>query len=207
MPALLSTGTRPRVAVHARIWEPRRVEDADGSFRTIGIPWSPSLLTESGLTVTTVTDAAQLWPGVWSTGTIPNRTHHQPLPRLQRNTAGGWQSDAFPDEQALVLTTEAGLVVCTGCAHAGVVNTILAAQQATGIAQIHALIGGLHLHDCSPEQVGQLADALRSFGIEHLLVNHCTGETACRILQQRLGPNVAWAGAGYRLELPPLIAG
>jgi 7,8-dihydropterin-6-yl-methyl-4-(beta-D-ribofuranosyl)aminobenzene 5'-phosphate synthase len=205
VPAALATGARPQVAVHARIWDARRAVDADGAIRSIGIPWSPQVLTDAGVAVTTVTTATELLPGVWSTGTIPNCMSHTPLRRMQRAVAGGWAVDTFPDEQALVLITEYGLVVCTGCCHAGLVNTLLAAQLATGIPQIYAVVGGLHLHASTPEEIAAVAQTLRPFGIAHLWVSHCTGEAAYKHLQACLGPCVQWAGAGERITLPPLL--
>jgi len=205
VPAVLAAGARPRVAMHARIWEPRRSTSADGGVRSIGIPWPRHLLTEAGVSVTDVTLATALLPGVWSTGSIANVMRHQPLARLQRQVDDQWSIDSFPDEQALVLQTTAGLVVCTGCCHAGLVNTLLAAQYVTGVPQIYAIIGGLHLHESSPEEVIAVADAVRPFRPSHLWVSHCTGDAAYHLLRERLGPSVAWAGAGDRLELPALV--
>lgn len=204
VPAVLATGARPRVALHAQAWDARRALDVDGATRSIGIPWSAQLLTDAGVAVTTVSTAAELLPGVWTTGSIPNCMSHSPTARLQRATAEGWATDTFPDEQALVLTTDAGLVVCTGCCHAGVINTLLAAQAATGVPRVYAVVGGLHLHESAPEEIVAVSEALRPFGLAQLWVSHCTGQAAYQVLRERLGVCVQWAGAGARLALPPL---
>jgi len=206
VPAVLAAGARPQVAVQGRIWEPRRAVSDDGTSRPIGIPWSPQLLTDAGLAVTTLTMATALLPGVWSTGSIPNLMRHRPLARLQRQVAGDWVTDLFPDEQALVLTTDLGLVICTGCCHAGLVNTLLAAQYVTDVPQIYAVIGGLHLRESSPDDITAVAEALRPFRISHLWVSHCTGTHAYQLLRERLGPCIEWAGAGDRLTLPALVS-
>jgi 7,8-dihydropterin-6-yl-methyl-4-(beta-D-ribofuranosyl)aminobenzene 5'-phosphate synthase len=49
------------------------------------------------------------------------------------------------DQAILVNVSDKGLVILTGCGHAGVVNTINYAKKITGINRIHAVIGGFHL--------------------------------------------------------------
>lgn len=206
VPAVLSGGIRPRVVVHPRAWETRRSLRQGETPRDVGIPWPRELLTTSGLAVQEAATAVELLPGVWSTGTISNLTGHRTSPELQRARAGGWEPDMFPDEQALILRTVEGLVVVTGCCHTGVVNTLRMAQQVTGTDTIYALVGGLHLHRAPTADVAALAGSLAAFGIPHLWVNHCTGSDAFTVLRKRLGPCVAWAGTGFRAELPPLLA-
>lgn len=92
--AVLAAGARPQVAMHARIGEPRRAVSTDGMSRSIGLPWSPHLLADAGLSVTTVTTATSLLPGVWSTGSIPNVMQHRPLARLQRQVGDNWIDQA-----------------------------------------------------------------------------------------------------------------
>lgn len=205
VPAVLATGAHPKVAVQESIWDSRRAVESDGTSRAIGIPWQRQVLTGHGVQVKTSSRTRQLLPGVWSTGVIANCTGHQPIPRLQRLTPDGWVTDTFPDEQALVMVTEAGLVVCTGCCHAGLVNTLLAAQRATGIPQVYAIIGGLHLHASTPQEVTAVADALQPFCISHLWASHCTGEPAISLLHRRLGACVQLTSVGERREIPPLV--
>jgi 7,8-dihydropterin-6-yl-methyl-4-(beta-D-ribofuranosyl)aminobenzene 5'-phosphate synthase len=203
VPALLATGVRPTVVLHAEAFAARRSLREGEPPRSIGIPWAPSLLHDCSQI--TVTKPTLLLPGVYSSGSIPNYTGQAPNPCLQREMASGWNADPFTDEQAIVLTTTDGLVVITGCCHAGVVNTLLAAQAATGIACVHALVGGLHLHHQQPEAIRQLADALRPFDLQHLLLSHCTGPLACEILREELGEGVRWAGTGFTVDFPELV--
>ncbi len=68
---------------------------------------------------------------------------------------------SVPDDQALVIDTVEGLVIITGCGHAGVINTIRAAEAMFPGRPIHALIGGLHLYEHTP-----------SFGVGDSLVDY-----------------------------------
>jgi len=205
VPALLMAGAQPTVVVHPAAWAPRQGRRHGQPPRDIGIPWPAALLAEHAVSCISSEGPVEMTPGIWSTGSIPNITGASPLPSLWRAGEDGWAPDTFPDEQALVLQTTQGLVIITGCCHAGVMNTLMAAQRLTGTPAIYALIGGLHLHAESDDAVAGLAGSLWHMNVQRLLINHCTGEAAYAILRKRLGPRVEWAGTGYRTELPPLV--
>jgi len=205
VPALLETGVTPRVTVHPHAWEDRLACPKNAPPRAIGIPWSQRLLDDQHIRWQPATVARALAPGIWSTGSIPNFIGLPASPFFQRKCADYWHTDRFPDEQSLVLVTAQGLVVITGCCHAGILNTLLTAQLITGIPQIHAVIGGLHLHDWEERAIAGLAADLQAFHLRHLWVNHCTGPRAFEILREEIGEGVSWAGTGTRIELPSLM--
>lgn len=205
VPALLAAGARPTVVVHPAAWVPRQGWHDGQPPRDIGIPWRASLLEEQAVSRMSSAHPCRLAPGLWSTGSISNFMGVLPSPSLRRLCEGRWEPDTFPDEQALVMETTCGLVVITGCCHAGIMNTLMAAQLLTGIPTVYALVGGLHLHAASEDAVTALADSLKHMNVQRLLINHCTGEAAYAILRDRLGQRVEWAGTGYRTELPPLV--
>lgn len=207
IPALLATGFTPRITVHPHAWEDRITCPQNAPPRSIGIPWSQELLDAKHVTWQPASVARALSPGMWSTGSIPNYMGLPASPFFQRKRGDYWRTDRFTDEQSLVLTTEWGLVVITGCCHAGVMNTLLTAQLVTGIPQIYAVIGGLHLHDWEERAVVELAADLQAFNIQHLWVNHCTGQRAFEILHKEVGEGVTWAGTGTHIELPALFTG
>ena len=82
------------------------------------------------------------------------------------------------DDQALFFDTRDGVVVMLGCAHAGVVNTLLHIRQLTHHRPIHAVLGGMHLLLASPERMARTVEALRDLGIARLGPAHCTGVAA-----------------------------
>jgi 7,8-dihydropterin-6-yl-methyl-4-(beta-D-ribofuranosyl)aminobenzene 5'-phosphate synthase len=72
-----------------------------------------------------------------------------------------------------------GLVVLTGCGHAGVVNITRCAQQLTGEDRVHALIGGFHLQGPGfDEVINPTVDALTRLAPDALVPSHCTGRKA-----------------------------
>jgi 7,8-dihydropterin-6-yl-methyl-4-(beta-D-ribofuranosyl)aminobenzene 5'-phosphate synthase len=129
--------------------------------------------------------AAELLPGVWVTGPVPRRFPERNWnPAIRIVTPGGVVPDSVPEEMSLVIRTEKGLVVLTGCGHAGVVNTAEYARDIAGPGPVYAVVGGLHLFAAKDEALAWTADKLRAAGLVDLLGAHCTGiETVFRIRQ------------------------
>jgi 7,8-dihydropterin-6-yl-methyl-4-(beta-D-ribofuranosyl)aminobenzene 5'-phosphate synthase len=70
-----------------------------------------------------------------------------------------------------------GLVVIGSCSHRGIVNTVRAAQAATGVERIHAIVGGFHLvPPQTPAQALETLALMRALKPDYILPGHCTGE-------------------------------
>jgi len=152
---------------------------------------------ETGGAFVVHTKPVQLYPGVWLTGPVPRKYPERNWSgQGQVTTPAGVVEDNLPEDMALVVDTEQGLVVLAGCGHAGVVNTIDHARTVVRPARVHALIGGLHLFAAKEETLGWTAEKLRGFGVNHLIGAHCTGiETVFR-LRTELGLDRARAVVG-----------
>ena len=86
-----------------------------------------------------------------------------------------------------MLDTTQGLVVITGCGHAGIVNIVTFAGKHFANRPIYGIIGGLHLFAATDEVVDWTASKLRAFHVSNLLAAHCTGVEATHRLRQELG--------------------
>jgi 7,8-dihydropterin-6-yl-methyl-4-(beta-D-ribofuranosyl)aminobenzene 5'-phosphate synthase len=130
----------------------------------------------------------QLIPGLWLTGPVP-RLH------AERNWSGkgqvqgpaGFVEDTIPEDQSLVADTPRGLVLLSGCGHAGIVNTVDYARKVVRPAPLHAAIGGFHLFAATDDQLEWTAQKLRASGLENLIGAHCTGIEAVYRLRERTG--------------------
>ena len=78
-------------------------------------------------------------------GPIPRQTVYEDTGGPFFLDTGGHRPDPIDDDLALWIDTPTGLVVCVGCAHAGLVNTLLHVQRLTGGRRVRAVIGGFHL--------------------------------------------------------------
>ena len=117
---------------------------------------------------------------------------------------GSLVEDTIPEDMSMVIDTDRGLVVLTGCGHAGVINIVEYARAITRAAPVHALIGGLHLFQLDDEHLKWTAGKLREFGVQNFLGAHCTGiEATYRIREwcglSRRSAAVAAVGGGFTL--------
>lgn len=130
----------------------------------------------------------ELLPGVWFTGPVPRPHQERYWPRglfLQGPT--GVVEDTIPEDASIVIDTKDGLIVITGCGHAGIINTAEYARMFVRRAPIHAVVGGLHLFAATDGQLAWTATKLREFGVSYLLGAHCTGIEATYRLRQLVG--------------------
>ncbi len=83
--------------------------------------------------------------------------------------------DALEDDQALILRLRNAPVVVMGCAHSGIVNTLLYAVELAGTNRFPLVIGGTHLIDADEMRLQSTLEALREFEIMKISLCHCTG--------------------------------
>jgi len=98
-------------------------------------------------------------------------------------------------EQGLVIKTEDGGVLITGCGHPGIVEMVSVARENLGI-EVHAVIGGFHLLRSSDEQVKKIAAELQKMGVKQLCPTHCTGDDAIALLKESFGEGYISGGTG-----------
>jgi 7,8-dihydropterin-6-yl-methyl-4-(beta-D-ribofuranosyl)aminobenzene 5'-phosphate synthase len=130
----------------------------------------------------------RLAPGVWMTGPVP-RVHPERNWSVSTmlQTPTGPVEDNVPEDSSIVVQTAQGLVLVSGCGHAGIVNTVEYAQKAVQPAPVHAAIGGFHLFAASDETLAWTAGKLKEARLAYFLGAHCTGIEAVFRLRQALG--------------------
>ncbi len=84
--------------------------------------------------------------------------------------------DTFQGEHATAYhVRDRGLVVITSCGHAGVINSVRQAQKASGVSQVHAIVGGFHLAPAPDEIVAKTVEAFKAIDPDYIIPMHCTG--------------------------------
>ncbi|TFV34154.1 MBL fold metallo-hydrolase [Streptomyces sp. T1317-0309] len=185
----LGTSRMP-MTIHPYAWTRRRIQDVHSTFDMPTL--SKKALTGEGFEVIERTQPSLLVDrSVLITGEVDRTTdfeHGMPAPH-QAWHGDGWQHDPHViDDQALVVHLKGrGLVVLTGCGHAGVINIVRHAQRLTGVAALHALLGGFHLSGPAFEPVIAPTVAALSDIAPHLIApGHCTGWRAQHALAAAL---------------------
>ncbi|MCK9231012.1 MAG: MBL fold metallo-hydrolase [Syntrophales bacterium] len=142
----------------------------------------------------------ELFSRIGITGTIPRDTYFEDAGGPFYLDPDGRRPDPVEDDMALWIRTGEGIVLCVGCAHAGLVNTVNHVQRTSNDGRIRAIIGGFHLVNASPHRLEQTVAALRSLNPDMIMPCHCTGEAAFTFLRDALGDSVREGGAGTYVE-------
>ncbi len=130
-----------------------------------------------GVKVVELKTPTEIIPGAYSTGHIERVTSYEKVPASQQIKRGEKiESDTFPGEQAIFFNVKGkGLVVLSGCAHCGIVNTVKHAQKVSGIEKVHAIMGGFHLIVAKPELIQSTVADIKAIKPDHIVGTHCTG--------------------------------
>lgn len=147
-----------------------------------------------------VTQPVELDVGVWLTGPVPRETSFENTGGPFYWDADGLEPDPILDDLSLCVRTNAGWVVCLGCCHAGVVNTLQHILRELGGTKILAVIGGMHLRHADSERLERTAAALEEYDIPYLYPCHCTGEAATAFWQERFPKAVQPVFAGLKIS-------
>jgi 7,8-dihydropterin-6-yl-methyl-4-(beta-D-ribofuranosyl)aminobenzene 5'-phosphate synthase len=149
------------------------------------------LLSQDGIELIEERGPSYLLSGlVLVTGQIHRATpFEQGFPIHYARIADQWQQDpSIHDDQAVVLHVKnKGLVILTGCGHAGAINTIRYAQELTGVQKVYAVIGGLHLTGALFERIiPPTIAALKELNPALIVPAHCTGWKATHAIAREL---------------------
>ncbi len=88
-----------------------------------------------------------------------------------------WVVNPFNDDQGIAVNIKGrGLVILSGCAHAGIINTVRHLQKISGTDKVHAVLGGFHLSGPIFEpSIGPTIAQMKEIGVDYVVPMHCTG--------------------------------
>lgn len=122
-------------------------------------------------------------------GEIPRRTDFEKgFPVAYWSKEGRETKDDIEDDTSLVMNLkDKGLVIISGCAHAGIINTVHYAISVTGIDKIHAVMGGFHLSGHFFENIiDRTTRELQKFHPRYIIPMHCTGHKAVTEMEKQM---------------------
>ena len=164
------------VIAHPAIWEAKYAVRENQRERYIGIPFIKEQLESLGARFRLTKDPVWITDSIVTSGEIPLMTGYEDIDHnLYAKENGNLRPDNVPDDLAMAIKTDLGLVIILGCAHRGIINTIRHFQEITGDEPVYCVVGGTHLISASPERLTQTVADLRETGIQRLGVSHCTG--------------------------------
>ncbi len=139
------------------------------------------------------------------TGEIPRETSYEKGFLNHRVFAdGSWKPDPWIwDDRAIVINVKGkGLVILSGCAHSGIINTVSYAKHLTGVSEIYAIIGGFHLASTEFENIIQKTiKDLKNTAPKLIVPSHCTGWRAICAIAEAMRDAFVWNSVGHLYSL------
>jgi 7,8-dihydropterin-6-yl-methyl-4-(beta-D-ribofuranosyl)aminobenzene 5'-phosphate synthase len=192
------------LVIHPEAWRERKIVFPTGAELHLPPP-SRQDLDREGIVVTEERQPSLLIDGtVLVTGQVERVTgFERGFPLNHARAGGAWEPDPLIwDDQAVVVHVKGeGLVVLSGCSHAGAINVLRQAQRLTGVESIYAFVGGMHLTGGIFEPlIPQTLDELVAIAPRWVVPGHCTGWKATHEIARRLPESYVQTSVGTRLR-------
>jgi len=193
------------LVVHPAAFRRPRYLKITEDFKVYFPAFTREMVQEAGLDLVETIEPYPLLDGdLLFLGEIPRETAFEKgMPNAYYEQDGEERFDAIEDDTAVVMNLKGkGLVVLSGCAHAGIINTVNHARRVTGIDSIHAVMGGFHLTGKHFEPfIKPTAGALKAFDPDYVIPTHCTGRNAINYIEQEMPERFLLNMAGTKLTL------
>jgi 7,8-dihydropterin-6-yl-methyl-4-(beta-D-ribofuranosyl)aminobenzene 5'-phosphate synthase len=129
--------------------------------------------------ITKVDSALTIMPDVWTTGEMGSQTR----------------------EQGLILSSQEGGILVTGCAHPGIAEMASRARDVLG-SELYLVLGGFHLRSADRKRVTKIIEELKELGVRCVAPSHCTGEEQIRFFAETFGDGFIPGGCGAVIRVP-----
>ena len=192
------------IFVHPHAFLPRfAVEKGkEHKKRNIGMRISKRTLEEMEGRIHLTDSFKEVAKGIYLTGEIPRiNSFERGDEDLKIELNGKLVQDVCLDDQSLVIESRKGLIILFGCAHAGIVNTLIYIQEKMDTRKIFALMGGTHLNSDGEYRLRETFRYLKDLNFKKLGLSHCTGMTAVNHLMNLLKERVFIAHTGFTFEV------
>jgi len=178
------------LVVHPGVFIGSRYRKVDNSTRVYVPTLSPEITQEAGVNlIQTKYPMPLLNDSCIFFGQIPRATSFEHgAPDMYCEIDGVERQDPFDDDSAIVFHVKnKGLVVISGCAHSGIVNTVKYAQQVTGVQEVFVVMGGFHLSGADFDGVISPTTAgLKKIGPRYIIPTHCSGREAIQHIENEM---------------------
>jgi len=187
--ALAEIGKPLPVIMHPDVFKPKYAILPSLGIKKLtytGPPFTREKAEEKGGILVLSKDPVPIAENVMTTGEITRSTDFEKLAGFYVIENGEFKRDNLPDDQALAIKMDDGLVVFTGCGHSGIINTIRHSMRLTETDRVRAVVGGFHLIDADREKIDKTVSELKMLNPELIVPMHCTGFKAKRRIAEEL---------------------
>jgi len=158
---------------------------------------------KAGGSLSLTKDPLVIMPGIMTTGEVRRETDFEEV-RLGLKTIenGRVVDDLMLDDISVIANVkDKGLVIITGCSHAGIINIANQAIELTGNNKIEDIIGGLHLVEASDTVIRRTVEELSKLNVAWISAGHCTGFKAQVELHLAFGERFSPLHTGMKFNL------
>jgi len=154
-------------------------------------------------------DPSVIMPGIMTTGEVSRRTEFEEVGIALKTIENGMVADdlMLDDISVIANVKDKGLVIITGCSHAGIINIANQTLEVTGGNKIEGIIGGLHLVEASNTVIKRTVEELSKLNVAWISAGHCTGFKAQVELYLAFGERFSPLHTGMQFELAPANRG
>ena len=158
------------------------------------------------------TKPSQIIPGIWTTGKVPRKFDEKNWSELGKiiDSNGNKIEDTIPEDQSLFFDTENGIVLISGCGHAGLINTLEYVKTIIPDRPIYQILGGFHLLKLDNEMLKWTANKMKEAGVKYFVGAHCTGINstyAIRKFMRLSSKNVLVGSVGTNINKDGIVSG
>ena len=191
------------VVAHPSIFRPHFITDPCLTHIGVGTQDSQRHIEDAGGILFLTDEPLQLLPGVTTTGEVKRQTEFEdPGIALKTIKNGKIKEDLVLDDISVIANVkDKGLVILTGCSHAGIINIVRYAVEITQHDTIEGIIGGFHLVEASEEKIKRTVIELSKLDINWIAAGHCTGFDAQRGLSIKFGDRFTPLRTGMVIEV------
>jgi 7,8-dihydropterin-6-yl-methyl-4-(beta-D-ribofuranosyl)aminobenzene 5'-phosphate synthase len=178
------------LVIHPEAWRERKVVFPTGRELRLPPPSRADIEAEGLQLVEERGQTLLMDDSVLVSGQVERVTQfEQGFPIHYVRAAGGWEPDPmiWDDQNVIVHVRDQGLVIVSGCSHAGAVNVLRNARRITGESRIAGFIGGCHLTGGIFEAIIEpTVEAFSAANVGRVLPAHCTGWKAVHLLARAM---------------------
>jgi len=179
-----------KLILHPTAFRKPRYIKVSEDFKINLPPLKKEMISKAGVAMVESKDPRLLVDGLMLfLGEVPKLTDFEKgFARMYYDEDGQSHWDPIEDDTAIVANVRGkGLVVISGCAHSGIINTVKYAQKTSGIDKIYVVMGGFHLSGTDFEPIIEpTAQALKALEPEYIIPTHCTGRKATMYLEKEM---------------------
>jgi 7,8-dihydropterin-6-yl-methyl-4-(beta-D-ribofuranosyl)aminobenzene 5'-phosphate synthase len=162
------------VIAHPKVFEPKFAYKPNLKF--IGADFDQASVRAAHGVLVLASNPVMIAAGVTTSGEIVRETDFEKTKGFWTIEDNRFVEDPMSDEQALLINVkDKGLVAITGCAHSGIINTLKHAQKTSGVDDIYAIIGGLHLEKAADPRITETVNEFSRINPKVIYPCHCTG--------------------------------